>query len=211
LALLISFLTVVLIYGLWQGRVEDAQKVASETMAKIDRAMPEVNLFQLQGQWGLDDPTDTRRIQTLEAIAKKYEEVALDSNGAASVEAWLKAGDTWLRVGNAEGAKGAYSAVLDAKDSGLLAVGARNGLAVVALGAKDNAEAMKHYRAIADKEDGHFAEGALLALAKSARAAGELGKANSALDELEKRYPDSLRNADIAWERERIAASRDQG
>jgi tetratricopeptide (TPR) repeat protein len=206
LTVLVSFLLIVLIYGLWQTKVENAQKATSETLAKIDRKMPEVSILQLQGQWALDDPTDTKRIKTLEAIAKKFEEVAGDSTGTASTEAWLKAGDTWMRVANVDSAKGAYTQVLENQSSGLFAIGAHNGMAALLIGGNDSAAALTHYRSIADQEDNAFGEAALLSIARVARGMGDAAVATAALDELAKRFPDSLRGAEIEWERQRIGA-----
>lgn len=209
-SLLIGFLLFVLVYGLWQSKMENAQKEASETMAKIDRKMPAISILQLQGQWALDDPSDTKRIQTLEAIAKKFEEVANSSSGTASTEAWLKAGDTWMRVSSLDSAQGAYRKVLENNDSGVFAIGAHNGLAAILVNKDDHSGALTHYRAIADQEDDGFAEAALLSFAQVARGMGELAKATAALDELTSRFPDSLRGAEIEWERQQLGSG-DQG
>jgi tetratricopeptide (TPR) repeat protein len=208
--LLVGFLLIVLFFGLWQTKQENAQKAASETMARLDRKMPAISILQLQGQWALDDPTDTNRIKTLEAIAKKFEEVANSSSGTASTEAWLKAGDTWLRVSNVDAAQAAYGQVLDSNNSGLFAIGAHNGLAAILVSKDDSNGALAHYRAIADNEDGGFAEAALLSIAQVARAMGDNAKASAALDELTNRFPNSLRKTEIEWERQRLG-SEEQG
>jgi tetratricopeptide (TPR) repeat protein len=211
LAILVTFLASVLFYGLWQGKIENAQKQASETMAKIDRKMPAVSMLQLQGQWALDDASDSKRTRTLEAIAQKYEEVGADSVGTAAAEAWLKAGDTWMRVDNADSAEKAYNSVLTIRSEGLFAVGALNGLAAILIGKDDNKGAIAQYRTIADLADDGFAEAALLAIAQVSRAMGDNAAATGALDEITKRFPESLRGAEVEWERDRIGTDGDQG
>jgi tetratricopeptide (TPR) repeat protein len=211
LVILLTFLTTVLVYGLWQGKIENAQKEAAETMAKIDRKLPAVSSFQLQGQWALDDASDSNRTRTLEAIAKKYEEVGSDSTGTASAEAWLKAGDTWMRVRNPAAAEKAYKSVLAIRSSGLFAVGAHNGIAAIMISKSDNEGAIVQYRTIADLADDGFAEAALLSIAQVARVMGDSQAAKGALDELTTRFPNSLRGPEVEWERERIGTDGDQG
>ena len=204
---LITFLAVVLVYGVWTAKLDAAQKDASQKLAAIDRKLPEVSLLQLQSNWGLDDPTDDARMKRLAAIAGKYEEFAAGFSGPTAAEAWLRAGDTWKRAGDLSAAKTAYENVLENTGNDVFSVGARNGLAVLALSAGNGPVAMEQYEAIAADNDNAFAETALLDLARAARSDGNKARASSALDELQSRYPDHMRGAEVEWEREQIAAA----
>ena len=210
LAGLVAFLAVVLVYGIWTGKKEAAQQDASQKLAALDRKLPAVNLMQLQGDWGLDDPSDETRIKTLTAIAGKLEEFAADFTGPTAAEAWLRAGDTWKRTGDLSAAKEAYEKVLEVSSGELFTVGARNGLASLALTAGNGPVAIEHYQAIAADSTNAFGEAALIDLARAARFSGNMTQAGTALDELESRYPDHMRGPEVEWEREQIAAANAQ-
>ena len=207
LAGLVAFLAIVLIYGIWSGKKEAAQHDASQKLAALDRKLPAVNLLQLQGDWGLDDPNDQTRMKTLTAIAGKLEEFAGEFTGPTAAEAWLRAGDTWKRTGDLSAAKGAYEKVLEVSNEALFTVGARNGLASLALTAGNGPVAIEHYQAIAADNTGAFGEAALINLARAARFSGNSAQASQALDELEGRYPDHMRGPEVEWEREQISAA----
>ena len=207
LAGLIAFLAIVLVYGLWTGKKEAAQQDASQKLAALDRKLPAVNLLQLQGDWGLDDPNDEARMKTLTAIAGKLEEFAGGFSGPTAAEAWLRAGDTWKRTGDLSAAKGAYEKVLEVSNNELFTVGARNGLAALALTAGNGPVAIEHYQAIAADNTDSFGEAALINLARAARFSGNATQASNALDELEARYPDHMRGPEVEWEREQISAA----
>ena len=203
LGLLIAFLTAVLGYGLWSSGVEADQKEASKIMAALDRKLPAVNLIQLQGGLALDDPSDAKRTKLLAGIAGKYHDIAQAHGGTASLEAAVKAGDTWMRAGEPEKAKESYEFVLSKENKGLFAVAAHNGIAGLALSQKNHPVAIEHYQAVVDGADGILAEEALLNIARAARAGGNLAQASQALDTLTTRFPNTMRMSEVDWERKK--------
>ncbi len=191
LVLLLSVLLVVLVVGTWKNRLRDAQRDTTASIAAIDRKMPEVDQLAAMGLAPLDDLNDPARVQLLEAIASKYEEVAAAGTKASAAEAWLKAGDTWDRLGRPEDAARAFQGALDAFTMGPFGHTATNALAAVRVAQGDTEGAATLYRSIVAGSDEYLAERAQYDLASALGAGGDTAGAISAYKDFQTRYPDS--------------------
>jgi tetratricopeptide (TPR) repeat protein len=191
LLLLLSSLLLVLTVATWKNRLRDAQRDTTASIAAIDRKMPEVDQLAAMGLAPLDDLNDPARVQLLEAIARKYEEVAGAGSKASAAEAWLKAGDTWDRLGRPEDAARAYQGALGAFTMGPFGHTATNALAAARVAQGDTEGAAELYRSMATNSDGYSAERAQYDLASALGAGGDAAGAISAYKQFQTRYPDS--------------------
>jgi len=224
LVVLLLSLGAVLGYGIWQDKIAAEQKQAAYKLHRIDVNLPAVELTTILAGSAIDDPTDQERIKKLEGVAGLYSRDGKKMSGTAAAEALLSAGNLYLRAGTAwelagktdyatrsrQWAKENFDNVLKRKSSGLFMVAALNGLADLAITSQNYPLAISHYQRIADKEKGVFAQTALLAISQTARTEGNLAKANSALDSLTSRFPDTLLMTEVKWERTQIAAKQDK-
>ena len=220
LVVLLLSLGAVLGYGIWQDKVAAEQKQSAHKLHRIDVNLPVVDLTTILAGSAIDDPTDKERIKKLEGVAGLYSRDGAKMSGTAGAEAFLSAANLYLRAGVAwelagktdyatrsrQWAKEHFDKVLKRKKSGLFMVAALNGLASLAITSQNYPLAIEHYQRIADKDDGVFAQNALLAIAQTARTEGNFEKANSALDHLTARFPDTLLMTDVNWERTQISA-----
>ena len=189
--LLFTVLLLVLTVGTWKNRLRDAQRDTTASIAAIDRKMPEVDQLAAMGLAPLDDLTDPARVQLLEAIAGKYEEVAAAGSKASAAEAWLKAGDTWDRLGRPDDAARAYEGARDAFAMGPFGHTATNALASIRVAQGDTEGAATLYRSIVANSEGYPAERAQYDLASALAAGGDTPGAITAYQQFQTRYPDS--------------------
>jgi tetratricopeptide (TPR) repeat protein len=191
LVLLLAVLFLVLTVGTWKNRMRDAQRDTTASIAAIDRKMPEVDQLAAMGLAPLDDLNDPARVQLLEAIARKYEEVGAAGTKASAAEAWLKGGDTWDRLGRPEEAARAYQGALDAFTMGPFGHTATNALAAVRVAQGDTEGAATLYRSIVANSDDYLAERAQYDLASVLEVGGDTAGAVAAYKDFQTRYPDS--------------------
>jgi len=191
LVLLVAVLLTVLTVGTWKSQLRDAQRDTTASIAAIDRKMPEVDQLAAMGLAPLDDLTDPARVQLLEAIAQKYEEVAGLGTKASAAEAWLKAGDTWDRLGRPDDAARAFQGALDAFAMGPFGHTATNALAAIRVAQGDTEAAATLYRSIVVSSDEYLAERAQYDLGSALAAGGDTAGAIAAYQDFQTRYPDS--------------------
>ncbi len=196
LALVALILSVSLVYGLGTSYVDGRLKDGAQEIASIDRRMPQPSQMAQFGMAPLDDPDDAQHMANLTEGAKRYEAAAAKAIGASAAEGWLKAGDTWLRVGKPDEARAAYAQALSAKDAGIFGYAAHNALAKMDMAAGDIASAQGHMRSAADLDKGFLGETALLQLAELHHAAGDTAAVTELSQEFQLRYPSSPRLAD---------------
>jgi len=206
LVVLLGFLLLVLTVGTWKNFQRNTQRKATASIAAIDRKLPEVDQLSAIGLAPQDDLSDESRVQLLEAIAKKYEEVGASSKKAAASEAWLKAGDTWDRLGRPEDSARAYGEALAAFDMGPYGYSARNGQASAHLKQGNHEAAMTLFRAIVERYSGYRAERAQFDLSSALSAAGKGPGAIEALQTFQTRYPDSPLSIQVEEELNRLSA-----
>jgi TolA-binding protein len=198
-----------LIYGVSANKRVEAQETAVTMIAQLDRSMPSVSELSLQGIFPLDDPSDERRTDRLEAIAERFETQATETPGAASAASWNRSGAIWLRLNSLERAEVAFRNALD--EGGLYTVTANNGLASVAVAQGDISAAIAYFTAVSDGSHGTISETALMNVSRIARQSGDLQAAKTALEELLADYPESSNLERITWELQTITAMNERG
>jgi len=198
-----------LIYGVTATKKIEAQEAASTMLAQLDRSMPPVSELSLQGLFPLDDPSDDRRSDRLEAIAERYEAQANETSGSAGAAAWNRAGAIWLRLGMLEKAQQAYSN--GTEGGGLYGVAANNGLASIAAAQGDTATAIEHLTLISEGNHGGMSATALISISRISRAAGDLDTAREALESVISEYPETSNLDRINAELQIIESTGEQG
>jgi len=188
-------LLVALVIGLYLNYVTDAVRAGSEAVARIDMDQPEISQAAMMGLAPIDDPADTARMAELEALAKRYEAAADDTTGAAVGEALLKAAETWQRAGKPAEVERLYTELVE--KGGLFTTAGRNGLAAIKLQGGDVDGAVALLRAVADAEQGVFAEKALMEIIRVEQDR-DLSKASELLEEFKLRFPNSPRLDELA-------------
>ncbi|MCP4810476.1 MAG: hypothetical protein GY913_08630 [Proteobacteria bacterium] len=187
-----------LVYGLYEGWDTDRAKAGALAVDEVDRRMPKPSELAMYGLAPLDDLDDPNHVATLEEGARRYEGAGDANSGAMAASGYIKAGDTWLRLGNTENAKAAFEKAVDTREVGLLGWTAHNTLAVLALQEGDSAGAVAHWQAVADSEKSYLGEMALLSIVSTHEAAGENAAATKAAQQFLVAYPLSPRGSDLA-------------
>ncbi|MED5373479.1 MAG: hypothetical protein VX899_20840 [Myxococcota bacterium] len=179
--------------SVWTTFQTNQAKKGAAAVHAIDAKMPKVEQMALMGILPMDDLSDPQRVANLEEGARRYEQAGDDNLGAASATAYLKAAQTWERLGKAAEAEAAYQKALDADDTGVLGFSARTALAQYALDAGDSAKALEHYSVIAGREAGFLAEQALLYTASVQADAGDTAALQATYEDFMGRFPSSPR------------------
>jgi tetratricopeptide (TPR) repeat protein len=208
-AVIATGLLATLIYGVTINKKIEAQEAAVTMIAQLDRSMPSVSDLSLQGIFPLDEPSDERRAERLEAIAERYEAHAADSAGAASAASWNRSGAIWLRLETYDRAESAFRNALI--EGGLYGIAANNGLAAAAVAQGDLTAAITHLTEISDGNHGSMSETALINLSRVARQSGDIQAARTALQRVITDYPLSSRLDRVTWELQTIDAMSEDG
>ena len=182
-------LVVALVYGLGSSWYEGRLKDGSQAIDEVDRRMPEASQAAQMGLAPLDDLGDSQHVANLREGAARYEAAAETGIGGIAASGWIKAGDTWTRVGETESAAAAYERAVDA--DGVIRWAARNSLAKQAEAAGDTQAAADHWAAVAAVDQGYLAQVALVSTTKAWERAGDGDKAKAAAQQLLVRFPDS--------------------
>lgn len=189
-----------LFYGMYDSWQTSRARDGAALIAAIDRTLPEIDQMAMMGLVPLDNLSDPKRVDTLTKAANAYEEAADKSSGAAAAHGWLKAAETWQRLGNTEKAKAAFTEALSVRKDDIFGYSAHMGLAAIAMSEGKADEAEAHITAAA-KDKGFLGESALLALVDMKVQAGDSAGAQKALDEARTRYPTSPRVEEAAQTR----------
>lgn len=195
LVVLGAVLLVALVIGLYQQYLRGVLRDGSEAISLVDEDQPPPSQLAQMGLAPLDDPADAERMKTLEELARRYEAAADDTTGAARAEGWLKAADTWRRLGRDDEARRLFE--LLSAEPGMFAAAGHNGLAALALEAGDVDTAAVHLRAIADAGEDLFAERALMDLIRIEQSRNEAAAA-ALIDEFRLRFPSSPRLEELS-------------
>ena len=187
-----------LFYGLYDSNRRNDLKDGAAAIADVDRRMPQPDQMAMFGLAPLDDPNDAERTEQLREGAKRYEEAAAGTSSGTSGEAWLKAADTWLRLGETDNAKKAYEAANAVQPQGVIGHGARAGLASIELEAGNTDAAITLYRQSADQGKGFLAESSLLSLARVYDSESKDAELKGVFDEFRLRFPNSARVGEFA-------------
>ena len=98
LAVFGGILLVVLVHGVYTESVISAQREVHSEVAMVKNELPEPNPMAQYGLAPMDNPADSKRMDSLKASAKEMERIAGEANGAAAWFAWVDASNIWKRA-----------------------------------------------------------------------------------------------------------------
>ncbi len=182
-----------LVVGLVSNHLRDSKRATSAALARVDAEIPPIDPLSMYGVAPADDLTDAARVSSLETAARAYEAAAAEGTGPGVIEAWVRAGETWLRLGRTDDAIRAFQAGVDegGKDVFRYAPGNRLAVLLADTGRHDEAEAI--YRKMATKLDGYLAEQALIDLMTLQASAGRVDAVRRSAAEFRARFTKSPR------------------
>lgn len=181
----------VLVWSLWHSRVERVQLAATRAMSAVDSKVAALDPMGA----GVPVLATEKDEELARRAAERYEEIAGDGTRAAAAEAWLKAADLWLALGESERAMTAYQAAARAYKKGVFGAAAWNGVAVLALASDDVDGAVEAWRKVGELE-GALAEQGLASAAKALKERGD-ARAEEFLLALQARFPASEHLAEL--------------
>lgn len=182
-----------LAYNVYDSVTTSRAKDGAAAIHAVDSKMPKIEPMARMGILPIDDLNDANRVANLEEGARRYMAAGDDTGGSPAAQAYLKAGDTYQRLGKSEQAKAAYEAAQSAYDKGVLGFASRTALAAMALDAGDSAAALAQYQTLADREDGLLAEQALIYQASVYQDMGDDVQLQATFDAFNARFPSSPR------------------
>lgn len=207
LGILAGVLALTLVIGLVSNHIRDARRATSAAVAKVDAAVPEPDPMSMLGLAPADDLTDAARVSALETVARGYEAAAKDGAGPTRVEAWVRAGEIWLRLNRTDDAIRSFQAGFDEDGEAIYRYTPGNRLAVLLAdnGKRDEAEAV--YRKLATGLDGYLAEQALMDLMTLQATSGQADAVKRSAAEFRARFTHSPRLEQVAAIEAQVAAS----
>lgn len=191
------------VWGLWDSWRTSQAEEDFAAIAEIDFRMPKPDPMSRSGMVPKDDPTDTARMATLAEGARRYRGAAAEATGTAAVVAYLDAAEAWQRAGKPEEALIDLKAAWDLGQKDLPGFSAASNYARALADANRADDAILILRESVAREEGVFAEEALLLLAAAQLDAGKTEDARGVLTEFATRFPDSLRGPRLAELRSR--------
>lgn len=187
-----------LFFGLGQGAVRDARRDASSEIASVVDKLPAADPLAAYGLAAPDDLTDQARVTALTQSAESFETIGQGRSGVSGARAWLRAGDTWLRLGNKDRALAAFEKAYAKKDIDILGYAAGNHIANIALEKGDKARAAQVLRDLATSQKGIYAEKALIDLMEIQISNSESDAAKKTAAEFKARFSKSPRLEQVA-------------
>lgn len=179
-------LTIVLVHGIYTESVVSVQRDVHSEIALVKNELPEPNQMAQYGLAPMDNPSDTKRMESLRASAKEAERIAGEANGTAAWFAWVEASKIWDRANEPEAsiaalkkAVGLSSIGTDLQVTGeLLLASAHNDIG-------DLASAIQVLEATTSGDLGSLEAQALINLAQLYQANSEVDKAKATLDKVQ--------------------------
>jgi len=187
---------VTLAIGLYTSWNTNRLKESALLIDEVDRRMPQPSEMTQMGLAPLDDLNDSQHVANLREGAGRYEAAAEAGASGIGQTGWIKAGDTWARVGEEESAAAAYENALGAP--GVIGFAARNNLAKRAQAAGDAQTAADHWAEVARTDQGYLAQTALVNTVRTWEKAGDAEKAKAAAQDFLVRFPDSPLAGDLS-------------
>jgi tetratricopeptide (TPR) repeat protein len=182
-------------YGAWDYYQTSQKDESFAAIARISHKMPKPDPMAQMGFGPADDPNDAGRMKDLEEGARRFEEIATDSSGAAAVVAWQSAADAWKRAG-----KSAERMAALEKAAGVKAEAAVHYAAVMVQagalletpdveGNKDKALGL--YQALADSQTGFLAQEAWVTLIRTQVFLDRLEEAKTSYATFKTKFPNA--------------------
>lgn len=176
-------LAVVFVVGTWKNHVRDSQREVHAEVSKISRTLSA----------GLEKHAEDPAMIKAQSIegAKRLEAVAAAGEGPAAAYAWIKAAQAWKLAEDPARELACWQAASKLDLKGALASSVALGLAGAMVDAGDIDGAVGVLKAEAARGEGYEAQRALLEVGRTYELAGRPAEGILALEEFEKRFPDS--------------------
>lgn len=183
------------VWAAWDTWTTSAAEEDFGAIAAIDFKMPKASQLADLGLEPADDPADANRIANVQKGAELYEQAAAEASGTAAVFAWLKAAETWERLGKDEQRLAALAKAHEIGAGELPGYSAASAYAAALADAGRTDEAIAVLRAQASSQKDFYAEESLIALAQLQVNAGKAAEASGVIAEFRQRFPSSPRTA----------------
>jgi hypothetical protein len=173
-------------FGIWQGKVVDAQQDIAARVAKIDQGLPAGAMLSGEG--------------TADAFARAaaaYEEVARGGDGAQAIYAWVRAGSAWTHAGEVAKAAVAYEAGVAIGGTSIVGWSATSGLAQAKAALDDVDGAISVYLPVAAGAD-VIAQQALFEVGMLQLGSGRRADAIATFQDFSTRFADSWLQLQVA-------------
>ncbi len=194
--LLIGFggiLLIVLINGLYTDSVIESQRLVHAEVAMVKYELPEPNPMAQYGLAPMDNPNDSKRMESLKASAKELERIASEASGAAAWFAWMDAAAVWSRANESEAQIVALTKATEvAADESLVSVATMQ-LANVYQASKKSTEAIAALESVIQLASAEMKAQACLNLSRMYMDAGDMEKAKTTLAQVSE-APMALQN-----------------
>ena len=202
LAVLITGLVMIFIYGQIRQYGIYKQRVTAQQIAEVERDLPTAiaNLPALKMQGGLPPAED------LEAAAAQLNAIASASSGTAKVEALLKASELYRLSGADEARKTALVSAAEHAD-GLLMFAAESALASMELDAGEGDAALARFKKLAASNDAFLAQEASIELGRTYRILERDSDAQQTLSDFLAKWPNAPRAAEVERMRAEIGSN----
>lgn len=191
-------LLVALVYGLWDSWHKGRAEAEFETIGFVDFKMPKAAQFSEYGIVPADDPSDSTRLANVEKGAELYESAAKEAHGAAAVYAWLRAAETWRRLGKEDRRLGALKAAFDVNAGDLPSYTAAQTYAGALVDGGKLDEAIAVLQAESLRHTDFYGEQILIQLAQTQIQAGKAADAQATIATFQQKYPSSPRTGRLS-------------
>lgn len=179
-------LVIVLVHGIYTESIIASQRDVHSEIALVKNELPEPNQMAQYGLAPMDNPTDSKRMESLRASAKEAERIAGEANGTAAWFAWVEAANIWERANEPEASIAALK-----KAVGLASIGTDlqvTGELLLASAHYDNGDipsAIQVLEATTQGNMGSLQAQALLNLAQLYQANADVENAKATLDKIQ--------------------------
>ena len=201
LAVVITVLLALLIWGQYQNALRSGQRGTSRDISKVEAGLEDP--ISVLGQRAAFAP-DAMDTEALKKTADELMEVGNESSGAGRTEALLKASELY-RIAGMDTERGDALRRASATADGVLFFAAEAALANLELESGEGDNAVGRLRALANEVDGFLAEQATLDLALALEQLDRNDEAAKVYDDFVERFPTSPRVDEVRQLRARVA------
>ena len=181
-----GILAVVLVHGIYTESVISAQREVHSEIALVKNELPEPNQMAQYGLAPMDNPSDTKRMDSLRAAAKEAERIAGVASGPAAWFAWIEASNIWVRANEPEASIAALKKAVGVSSLGTdLQVTGELLLASAHYDNGDVTSAIEVLEATTSRDMGSLQAQALINLAQLYQANADVENAKSTLEKIQ--------------------------
>jgi len=174
-------LVAVLVHGLYTDSVVQSQRAVHAEAAMVKFELPEPNPMAQYGLAPMDNPNDSKRMESLKASAKELERIANEASGTAAWFAWMDAASVWERANETDAQIVALTKAAEALNDDTLSIVAKLRLANVYQAAGKSTEAIQVLEGLKESKSLEMKAQVCLNLSRMYVDAGDLEKAKTTL------------------------------